>query len=350
MPKITVYKSIRLLLNLLFFAFFVFTTLSNNYKLPYTVLFIFHLLMFAPGWLHVFVLLPRLRKKKVFSQYFAAVFITLAAGITVLGSYLEQLTQTYKGSDIGWFTSLAITSSSPKFLSNYQVYFDVLPDILIITTALTFGFVIQAYFLDIQREKHIKIEQEKAELSVLKSQVSPHFLFNVLNSIYSLSLSKSDQISDVVLQLSDILRYTLYQSEKKEIPLKNEIEIIESYIAIEKIRIPETASVTFNHNEADNFVGIAPLLLLPLIENAFKHGTDSTIEATFIDAVLKVENNQLIFTCKNNFKEKAQTSSSGGIGLKNIQRRLHLLYANKYRFTYEKKGTIFEVYLSIKLI
>lgn len=349
MPKITTYKSIRLLLNLLFFAFFIFTTLSNNYKLPYTVLFIFHLLMFAPGWLHVFVLLPRLRQKKFFLQYFAAVFFTLAAGITILGSYLEQLTQTYKGSDIGWFTSLAITSSPPKFLSNYQVYFDVLPDILIITTALTFGFVIQAYFLDIQKEKHIKIEQEKAELSVLKSQVSPHFLFNVLNSIYSLSLSKSDQISDVVLQLSDILRYTLYQSEKKEIPLKNEIEIIESYIAIEKIRIPETASVTFNHNEADNFVGIAPLLLLPLIENAFKHGTDSTIEPTFIDAVLKVENNQLIFTCKNNFKEKAQNPSSGGIGLKNIQRRLHLLYPNKYRFTYEKKGNIFEVYLSINL-
>lgn len=350
MPKITTYKSIRLLLNLLFFAFFIFTTLSYNYKLPYTVLFIFHLLMFAPGWLHVFVLLPRLRQKKFFLQYFAAVFFTLAAGITILGSYLEQLTQTYKGSDIGWFTSLAITSSPPKFLSNYQVYFDVLPDILIITTALTFGFVIQAYFLDIQKEKHIKIEQEKAELSVLKSQVSPHFLFNVLNSIYSLSLSKSDQISDVVLQLSDILRYTLYQSEKKEIPLKNEIEIIESYIAIEKIRIPETASVTFNHNEADNFVGIAPLLLLPLIENAFKHGTDSTIEATFIDAVLKVENNVLIFTCKNNFKEKAKNPSSGGIGLKNIQRRLHLLYPNKYRFTYEKKGNIFEVYLSIKLI
>lgn len=349
MSQISVYKYIRLLLNLLFFAFFAFTTFSNNSKASYIVIFIFHMLMFSPGWLHVFVLLPRLRRKKNFLQYFISVFITLVVGIIGLGSFLNYLLETYKGSDIGWFTSLAITSSSPEFLRDYQVYFDVLPDVLIITTALTFGFVIQAYFLDIQREKQIRVEQEKAELNVLKSQVSPHFLFNVLNSIYSLSLSKSDQISDVVLQLSDILRYTLYQSEKKEIPLKNEIEIIESYIAIEKIRIPETASVTFNHNEANNCISIAPLLMLPLIENAFKHGTDSTVEATFIDAVLKVENNELTFTCRNNFKKTNRNPSSGGIGLKNIERRLHLLYPGKYRFTYEKKDDIFGVQLAIQL-
>lgn len=349
MSQISVYKYIRLLLNLLFFVFFAFTTFSNNSEASYIVIFIFHLLMFAPGWLHVFVLLPRLRRKKNFLQYFTTVFITLIVGIIGLGSFLNHLLETYKGSDIGWFTSLAITSSSPEFLRDYQVYFDVLPDVLIITTALTFGFVIQAYFLDIQREKQIRVEQEKAELNVLKSQVSPHFLFNVLNSIYSLSLSKSDQISDVVLQLSDILRYTLYQSEKKEIPLKNEIEIIESYIAIEKIRIPETASVTFNHNEAKNCILIAPLLMLPLIENAFKHGTDSTVEATFIDAILKVENNELTFTCRNNFKETNRNPSSGGIGLKNIERRLHLLYPGKYRFTYEKKDDIFGVQLAIQL-
>jgi len=349
MPQIKVYRFIRLLLNLLFFVFFAFSTFSNSGEVPYTIIFIFHILMFAPGWVHVFVLLPRLRAKKNFLLYFTAVFMTLSVGIIALGSFLNLLMNTYEGSDIGWFTSLAITSSSPEFLRNYQVYFDVLPDLLIITTALTFGFVIQAYFLDIQREKQIRFEQEKAELSVLKSQVSPHFLFNVLNSIYSLSLSKSDQISDVVLQLSDILRYTLYQSEKKEIPLKNEIEIIESYIAIEKIRIPETASVTFNHNEADNCVAIAPLLMLPLIENAFKHGTDSTVEATFIEAVLKVENNELTFTCRNNFKETNRNPSSGGIGLKNIERRLHLLYPNRYQFQYEKKAGIFQVHLSIQL-
>lgn len=349
MSKIPIYKTIRLLLNLLFFSLFAFTTFSNNEEVPHTVVLLFHILMFAPGWLHVFVLLPRLRKKKNFINYFTGLFLTLSGVIIALGFFLSQLLKIYPDSNIGWFTSLAITSSSPEFLSDYQVYFDVLPDILIITTALTFGFVIQTYFLDLKREKQIRSEKEKAELNLLKSQVSPHFLFNVLNSIYSLSLSKSDQISDVVLQLSDILRYTLYQSEKKEIPLKNEIEIIESYIAIEKIRISEAASVTFKHDEADNCVSIAPLLLLPLIENAFKHGTDSTTEASFIDAALKVENNELIFSCRNNFKEIVRNPSSGGIGLKNIERRLHLLYPGKHEFKYEKMAAIFQVCLSIQL-
>jgi len=350
MIRFPVYKSMRIALNLLFFAFFVITTFENNKsKVAYATLFFFQVLIFTPGWMHVFVLLPKLRKNKRFSSYIISTLAIGLVGIWILGSYFKWLQGLYHTNDIYWFTSLAITASAPNSLAAYQFFFDVLPDIVIIAAALTFGYVLQTYFLDIRKEQQIRLQQNKAELMLLKSQVSPHFLFNVLNSIYSLSLSKSDKISDVVLQLSDILRYMLYQTQDKEIALQQEIEIIEAYIGIEQMRIPSTAAVAFEYDAIDASIRIAPLLMLPLIENAFKHGIDSTIDRSYIDATLKIVDNRLIFNCRNNFKAPKKEAVAGGIGLQNIQRRLQLLYPNRHLFRYQKNDAIFEVQLEITL-
>ena len=168
-----------------------------------------------------------------------------------------------------------------------------------------------------------------------------------MNSLYALSLKKSEETPDVILKLSDILRYSLYESQEKEISINKEIQILKTYIDIEKIRISENANITFNHDEIKDSVKIAPMLLLPLIENAFKHGTDSTIETSYIKAFLSCNEKSLIFNCENSFKESSQ-KDVGGIGIENIRKRLQLLYPSKHQFEIEKDKDVFKVILEIK--
>ena len=204
--------------------------------------------------------------------------------------------------------------------------------------------------MKLKKEKHIRNEQIVAELNLLKSQISPHFLFNVLNSLYALSLSKSDKTPDVILQLSDILRYSLYETQEREIPVLDEVAIIETYIAIEKMRIPDTASISFNHDAIDQTIKIAPMLLLPLIENAFKHGVDSTVGDSYIHASLSKNENCLVFICENTYKEpKTKTTQVGGIGIQNVRKRLELLYPSRHSLEIEKREGIFKVTLLILL-
>ncbi|WP_448607246.1 sensor histidine kinase [Paenimyroides ceti] len=340
---------VRFLLNSFFTGWILYTAIDNNdEKLPLVHIVMYNVLLFVPSWINNFLFFPLVRKNRNILQFLlsmAGVFITI---IFIQGNYLNWLKQTFHTNDLNDFTPLAITYTSPEFLKNYQYCFDVFPGVLMITVLMAIGYVMQELILKIKKQKQIESQQILAELQLLKSQISPHFLFNVLNSLYALSLKTSRETPDVILKLSDILRYSLYEAQEKEVPVRDEIHIINTYIAIESLRISERADVSFVSEGINDTIRIAPMLLLPLIENAFKHGIDSTVGHSYIKASLHYKENALIFTCENNFKETA-VKKIGGIGIDNIRKRLQLLYPAMHKIDLEKKDDVFTVTLKINL-
>ncbi len=173
--------------------------------------------------------------------------------------------------------------------------------------------------------QQLQIEKQAAELNYLRSQTNPHFLFNTLNNIYSLSRDKSDLAPESILRLSKILRFMLYETGGSYISIEKEIKIIIDYISLERLRYDESLRIEFNHNIEDMKQSIPPLLLIPLVENAFKHGVSETRGKAFVDIHLSVNNRHLEFIVKNS-AEFSGEGSRENIGLSNIRRQLELLY------------------------
>lgn len=196
-------------------------------------------------------------------------------------------------------------------------------------TLFFFGIIrhIYNYIRLKQAEQKLRIEKQEAELNYLKSQTNPHFLFNTLNNIYSLSRDKSDLAPESILRLSKILRFMLYETGGNYIAIEQEIKIISNYIALEKLRYDESLHVNFNYDIEDMKQAIPPLLLIPLVENAFKHGVSETRDDPFVDIHLSLKQRQLNFTVKNSAETAAGSNSvKESIGLSNLRRQLELLY------------------------
>jgi len=191
----------------------------------------------------------------------------------------------------------------------------------------------------------------ETELKYLKSQINPHFLFNSLNSVYALTLRKDDKAPEVVLKLSDILRYILYDGGEKSVGLKKEIGYLENYLELEKIRYGKRLTIGFNIQGDASGKEIAPMIFLPFIENSLKHGVNSNIGDTFINIQFIIENKKLQFRIENNKPSQKLSESSdyqGGIGINNVKKRLSLLYPGKHQLEINEEGKTFVVNLSIE--
>ena len=200
-----------------------------------------------------------------------------------------------------------------------------------------------------QAAQQLRIEKQAAELNYLKSQTNPHFLFNTLNNIYSLARDKSDLAPESILRLSKMLRFMLYETGGEFIAIEQELKIINDYIALEKLRYDESLRINFNHDIEDMKQAIPPLLLIPLVENAFKHGVSETRGQPFVDIHLAVNKRQLSFMVKNS----SETSPEGGnvkenIGLSNLRRQLELLYKT-YELSVQQQKSVFIATLKIDL-
>jgi len=200
-----------------------------------------------------------------------------------------------------------------------------------------------------QTTQQLRIEKQQAELNYLKSQTNPHFLFNTLNNIYSLARDKSDRTPETILRLSKILRYMLYEAGGSYIAIEQELKIIEDYISLEKLRYDDSLRINFNYNVEDMKQALPPLLLMPLVENAFKHGVSETRYQPFVDIHLSVARRQLSFFVKNS----AEGLAGGGkvkenIGLSNLKRQLELLYTD-YEVLLEQRDSEFLATLKINL-
>ncbi len=177
--------------------------------------------------------------------------------------------------------------------------------------------------------QQLRIEKQEAELNFLKSQTNPHFLFNTLNNIYSLAQDKSDLAPESIIRLSKILRFMLYETGGEYIPIEQEIRVIGDYIALEKLRYDESLRVEFRYELEDPKQALPPLLLIPLVENAFKHGVSETRHQPFVEIHLKASHKLLTFLVKNSTENApGEGSIRENIGLSNLRRQLELLYTD----------------------
>lgn len=201
----------------------------------------------------------------------------------------------------------------------------------------------------IQKEKELEREKMKAELGQLKAQINPHFLFNMLNSIFSLSRMQSERTSDVVLRLSSLLRFMLYESGKATVPIEDEIKIIRDYIDMQQLRFEGRVNITQAFEVDNPGTAITPLLLFPFFENAFKHGVGSRADRSFIHVTLRLQEGRLRMNLRNSVvKESLNDGDSHGIGLVNIRKQLRLLY-QEYDLHTREADHVFEADLAINL-
>ena len=315
---------------------FLFTGNSTPTKIDYIYTACFIITLIFPVSLNLYVLIPKYLKQEkniLFCLFFAINLILF----TELNTWFFELIVAL------FFNDYYFISYHNK-LEIYFIFF-----IFFILTSLV-KLAEDWIYLNQVENKILKAQKQEIEqqLYYLKGQINPHFLFNSLNVLYSLAIDKKEDITSAILQLSDILRYVIYDVETDKISLEKEIRLIQNYIAFEKNRHVKNSKITFNYS-GDEQQKIYPMLLLPLIENSFKHGLKSGIENPFIKINFKENNGNLIFNITNNFKEIKNNNTYKGIGLKNIKENLTLIYPKKHHFTTEIKGTFFTVNLTINL-
>lgn len=218
-----------------------------------------------------------------------------------------------------------------------------------IVFAIILKFV-ENWYRQEKKVNEIKIDKLTTELNYLRSQINPHFLFNNLNNLYGLALKKSDKTAEVIVLLSEMMDYMLYESSDLKVSLQKDIKNVSNYIDLEVLRQGNNAIIEFNvEGQAEN-LSIAPLLLLPLTENAFKHGVNSVTSNGFFKARVNITGNTLTYKIENNLNESNEIALKHGVGLKNLKSRLELFYPGKYKLLLKKQDnkhiTDFELILT----
>ncbi|UBM62092.1 histidine kinase [Candidatus Sulfidibacterium hydrothermale] len=205
----------------------------------------------------------------------------------------------------------------------------------------------EAWYHQEKERKELEKQQLLSELSFLKSQVNPHFLFNSLNGIYALAIKKSDKTPDAILQLSELMRHMLYESDKEQVDLEKETAYLENYIQLQKLRLPPEVQIHFQAEGNLSGKKIAPMLFIPFIENAFKHGVDTN--GGNIQIKLQVKENRLSFDMMNRISKAQNKDTVSGIGLANVRKRLDLLYSGRYHLEIKESNGNFIVHLHLNL-
>ncbi len=218
---------------------------------------------------------------------------------------------------------------------------------MLITTLLKLSY---AWFeLQKTRQRIAVIEKEniKSELSMLKAQINPHFLFNSLNAIYSLAIKGSGKTPEAIIQLADILRYVIYGTNREKIAIHDEAKIIQEYIELQKYRLDPSTKITFEYEFKDEYLEIAPLLLLPLVENSFKHGATGDPGNSFVEIALFATDKDVVFEIHNSKPPVGhdKMNRNEGMGNENIRQRLNLLYPESHLFSIEDKPDVYTVKL-----
>jgi two-component system, LytTR family, sensor histidine kinase AlgZ len=239
------------------------------------------------------------------------------------------------------YEAIFTENKSVLFLGGYppKVAFLVVTYYLFLLGLGIFWLVHQIIFIS-----KLKNEKTKAELLFLKSQISPHFFFNMLNNLYGLVVKDAQKAQVLILKLSDMMRYSIYEGEKETIMLTEEISFLKSYIALHKMRYHKVISVDCDC-DVDGNQKIVPLLFIILLENAFKHGVENLRENAYIKMSLATSQNEIRFAIENSY-EKAKNQS--GIGLKNLKRRLELVYPNRHELIFSVTENVYQVQLILK--
>jgi LytS/YehU family sensor histidine kinase len=199
-----------------------------------------------------------------------------------------------------------------------------------------------------EKEKNLIRDKLETELKFLRNQTNPHFLFNTLNNIYALARKRSDETADVVMKLSKLLRFMLYETKNEQIRISDEIKVLDDYIELEKLRYNDRLTISFIREIDNENEQIAPLLLIPFVENAFKHGASESRFESFINLEMTLDNGILEFYIENTKEQNGKKLYDENIGLTNVRRQLELLY-KEHEVSIECEAAIFKVFLKINL-
>ena len=293
-----------------------------------------------PVYINNLVLIPRYLVKRKFGLYIA-LFLPLFAATVAETRYFNRWAASFlpPGADMSPMSSLG----------GIGLPANIFP-ILLLFTLLAFGKMLNDTLQHQRETERRQQERLAAELEQLQAQINPHFLFNALNTIYGMARRTDQQTANAVLQLSDILRHNLYESGKEAIPIDQEVNILRQYIAFTRLRLHRTDKVEFRVDVEAGEQKIAPLLLLPFIENAFKHGlTSQEGDVSQIDIGLRLSGSELCFTCANNYRTRAPQGQKG-IGLNNVRRRLQLFYPERHNLEIGTERERYQVSLKIQLV
>lgn len=294
-------------------------------------------------YVNLYVLIPRFLKQKSYIFYFFWLILLLS-----ITSFFLQLSFIYPFRKL-----IGISNEFEAFNTNlHSAYFFSTLFYVGITSMLR--LIKDWISLQDINLKIVKIEQQKleAELKTLKGQLNPHFLFNSLNNIYSLALIKSDKVPELILKLSDLMRHIIYESKENYISLEKELEFVNNFIELQKIRTSEKTIIKYEIIGQIPSAKIAPLLFEPFIDNAFKHGLPGSENSDFIHITFNFEKlNYLNFYLVNNYEESfSKKKGNSGIGLKNVKQRLKLLYqTNEFNLNIIKENHLHKVSLELKL-
>jgi two-component system LytT family sensor kinase len=323
--------------NYFLFVLLLFYSMSGIKELNFYVL----MLLFFPCelllvYFNFYVLIPRLLFAGKYVHYVMALALSMAV-LAVINTFIHRL-NVYLGSPY-YATGVAFT-----FRNLFTRLFE-----LFSLTGLTTGIKLaKDWILQLQWIREKEKQYLETELNFLKSQINPHFFFNTLNNLYSLTLKKSDLAPEVVLKLSDLMSYMLYESNTPKIALDKEVAYLRNYIDVERLRFGQRLQVGFEVSGSTEQVQIPPMILILFVENSFKHGTRHIIHAIYIHISLKVEDGFLFFRVENPVDQDFSASDATGIGLKNAGRRLELLYGpNNYSLDMTIKDNIYIVSLKI---
>lgn len=200
------------------------------------------------------------------------------------------------------------------------------------------------------RQLEAELKLKEAELQLLKGQIHPHFLFNTLNNLYGLALEKSEEMPDAIIRLSGLLDAMLYRSQAKDVSLREELKLIEDYIALEKLRLEERLDLRWKLEGSPDLYPVAPFLLFPFVENAFKHGLAGNAEQLELEIVAVMQEGQFLFRVTNSTAaSSAKPEGKKGIGLQNVQRRLQLLYPQQHKLHIQQDPSSFSIRLELQL-
>lgn len=286
-------------------------------------------------YFNFYVLMPHLLARRKYFYY--AVCLGLSVVCTACLIVLLKQVYAYWGS--------ALYAATAKF--NFSNVIAAVIERFYSVVLTTFIKIAKGWFLNQQKVKEKEKQLLEAELNFLKSQIQPHFFFNTLNNLYSLTLKKADLAPEVVLKLSDLMSYMLYETIAPKVSLNKEITYLENYIDLEKLRFGNNLTVLFTIEGETDGIYLPPLVLILFVENCFKHGARDNANKLQIEIDIKVENGSLFFKVKNPVAESTATKNSEGIGLKNARRRLQLLYGDNYSLEETKKGKEYLVSLKI---
>lgn len=351
-------SSNKILFHSIIWTFFILTSLIQFYESPFTInndFYVQWLTGIILFYLNYFYLVPILLLEKKYWHYFVFVFALIVLFMIIrINYFIPDFKHIKPRNMLPPPEDIKIMHKGPRIrsiMSTRQPWFFKIAPSLFYILIITISAIIRTlteYYNNQQNKLIAETHRTNTELIYLRKQTNPHFLFNSLNSIYSLSHKKSDLVPDAIVTLSELMRYMLYETDNKTVALEKEINYIQNYIELQKLRLNDIEDIVINvHGDTRNKF-IEPLLLISFVENAFKYGTDYK-GAAHVKIKIFIHENSLDFWIENTIEDYTKDPENSGIGLVNIRNRLDLLYPNAHQLDITHDNQYYRVHLNLKL-